>query len=32
LRTVGDGHDVACHFAEEAVRADPFGTLVELRA
>jgi oligopeptide/dipeptide ABC transporter ATP-binding protein len=26
LRTVGTGHDVACHFAEEAVRVNPFGT------
>jgi oligopeptide/dipeptide ABC transporter ATP-binding protein len=29
LRPVGDGHDVACHFAEEAVRSNPFGSLVE---
>jgi oligopeptide/dipeptide ABC transporter ATP-binding protein len=32
LRPVGDGHDVACHFAEEAVRADPFGSLAEFGA
>ncbi len=32
LRKVGDGHNVACHFAEQAVQADPFGTLVELGA
>jgi oligopeptide/dipeptide ABC transporter ATP-binding protein len=25
LRPVGDGHAVACHFAEEAVRSNPFG-------
>jgi hypothetical protein len=29
---VGDGHDVACHFAEEAVHSKPFGTLVEAGA
>ncbi len=32
LAQVGDGHEVACHFAEEAVRNNPFGppvTLVE---
>jgi oligopeptide/dipeptide ABC transporter ATP-binding protein len=28
LDTVVDGHRVACHFAEEAVRANPFGTVV----
>ena len=26
------GHDVACHFAEEAARTNPFGTLVEAEA
>jgi oligopeptide/dipeptide ABC transporter ATP-binding protein len=25
LRSVGTGHEVACHFAEEAVASDPFG-------
>jgi oligopeptide transport system ATP-binding protein len=25
LRAVGDGHEVACHFADEAVRSNPFG-------
>jgi oligopeptide/dipeptide ABC transporter ATP-binding protein len=30
LRTVADGHQVACHFAEEAVRADTFGSVAEL--
>jgi oligopeptide/dipeptide ABC transporter ATP-binding protein len=28
LERVGDGHEVACHFAEEAVRVNPFGSLV----
>jgi oligopeptide/dipeptide ABC transporter ATP-binding protein len=28
LEAVADGHLVACHFAEEAVRRDPFGTPV----
>ena len=28
LEQVRDGHQVACHFAEEAVRIDPFGALV----
>ncbi len=28
LRPVGEGHDVACHFAEEAARHNPFGALV----
>jgi oligopeptide/dipeptide ABC transporter ATP-binding protein len=28
LEAVADGHLVACHFAEEAVRKDPFGTPV----
>jgi oligopeptide/dipeptide ABC transporter ATP-binding protein len=32
LRPVGDGHDVACHFAEEAVRINPFGSLGEVGA
>lgn len=32
LRAVGQGHDVACHFAEEAVRTNPFGSLVEVGA
>jgi oligopeptide transport system ATP-binding protein len=32
LRPVGEGHDVACHFAEEAARHNPFGTLVEAGA
>ena len=30
LRKVADGHQVACHFAEEAVRADAFGSVAEL--
>ncbi|HEX4213489.1 MAG TPA: oligopeptide/dipeptide ABC transporter ATP-binding protein [Candidatus Dormibacteraeota bacterium] len=30
LRRVADGHQVACHFAEEAVRADAFGSVAEL--
>ncbi|MFZ0215818.1 MAG: ABC transporter ATP-binding protein, partial [Candidatus Dormiibacterota bacterium] len=28
LRTVAGGHQVACHFAEEAVRTNPFGSPV----
>jgi oligopeptide/dipeptide ABC transporter ATP-binding protein len=32
LRTVGEGHAVACHFAEDAVRSDPFGSLAEVGA
>lgn len=28
LRSVGDGHQVACHFAEEAVLSNPFGSPV----
>ncbi len=32
LRNVGTGHDVACHFAEEAVRVNPFGTPVTVGA
>jgi oligopeptide/dipeptide ABC transporter ATP-binding protein len=32
LRPVGDGHDVACHFAEEAVRSNPFGSLAGVEA
>jgi oligopeptide/dipeptide ABC transporter ATP-binding protein len=28
LELVGDGHEVACHFAKEAVRTNPFGSLV----
>ena len=30
LRPVGDGHEVACHFAEEAVHTNPFGSLDEV--
>jgi oligopeptide transport system ATP-binding protein len=30
LRRVGEGHDVACHFAEEAARSSPFGSPVEV--
>ncbi len=32
LREVGSGHQVACHFAEEAVRVNPFGTPVTVGA
>jgi oligopeptide/dipeptide ABC transporter ATP-binding protein len=32
LEGVADGHLVACHFAEEAVRKDPFGTPVTILA
>jgi oligopeptide/dipeptide ABC transporter ATP-binding protein len=32
LRPVGDGHNVACHFAEEAVRLNPFGSLAGVGA
>jgi hypothetical protein len=32
LEAVADGHLVACHFAEEAVRKDPFGTPVTILA
>ena len=32
LRPVGAGHEVACHFAEEAVRTNPFGSLAEVVA
>jgi len=28
LRPAGDGHAVACHFAEEAVRTNPFGSIL----
>ena len=28
LERVSDGHQVACHFAEEAARSNPFGTVV----
>ena len=28
LERVSDGHQVACHFAEEAVRSNPFGTVI----
>jgi len=32
LRSVGSGHDVACHFAEEAARLNPFGVAVTVDA
>ncbi len=32
LRPVGEGHDVACHFAEAAASTNPFGPLVEEEA
>ncbi len=32
LRAVGSGHDVACHFAEEAIRLNPFGAPVTVGA
>ena len=32
LRLVGDGHEVACHFAEDAVRSNPFGSPVTVEA
>jgi len=32
LRLVGDGHEVACHFAEEAARTNPFGLAAQLGA
>jgi hypothetical protein len=28
LENVGDGHQVACHFAKEAVESNPFGSAV----
>jgi oligopeptide/dipeptide ABC transporter ATP-binding protein len=30
LRRVGEGHEAACHFAEEAARGNPFGPSVEM--
>jgi oligopeptide/dipeptide ABC transporter ATP-binding protein len=30
LRRVGEGHEAACHFAEEAARSNPFGPAVEV--
>jgi len=29
---VADGHQVACHFADEAVRSNPFGAPAEVPA